>query len=187
MGAQVRHSHLHVVPNGVDFNLFKPFSKREQRKERRGERRRILFLGNPADPRKNFALAQTACEIIKGRGKSIALVNPFGVSQTEIVKHMNSCDVLLLTSLQEGSPNVIKEAMACNLPIVATDVGDVREVLGDTKGCYVTSFAPFDIANCITDALEFRGGTRGREKITHLDINTVAKRIISIYEGLRQT
>jgi teichuronic acid biosynthesis glycosyltransferase TuaC len=59
---------------------------------------------------------------------------------------LNAADLLLLTSLTEGSPQVIKEAMACNCPIVATDVGDIREIIGYTDGCYITTFKPSDVA-----------------------------------------
>ena len=100
--------------------------------------------------------------------------------------YLNAADALVLTSLWEGSPNVIKEAMACNLPIVSTDVGDVKEVIGDTEGCYITSYEPSDVAGKIKLALDFGKRTNGREKIKHLEINTIAKRIIDVYNEVLQ-
>jgi teichuronic acid biosynthesis glycosyltransferase TuaC len=92
--------------------------------------------------------------------------------------------VVLLTSLWEGSPNVIKEAMACNTPIVSTDVGDVKEIIGKTEGCFITSFDPEDVSDKIKKALEFGKRTTGREDIKHLESGVVAKRIIAIYKNV---
>jgi len=102
--------------------------------------------------------------------------------QEEVNLFYNAADVLLLTSFHEGSPNVIKEAMACNCPIVSTDVGDVRDIIENTEGCYITTFQPEDIADKIKRALEYGQRTKGRENIKHLDINTVAQRIIKVYK-----
>jgi glycosyltransferase involved in cell wall biosynthesis len=87
----------------------------------------------------------------------------------------------------EGSPNVIKEAMACNCPIVATDVGDIRWVLGETEGCYISSFDTKEFADKIRLALKYSetvGRTNGMKRIQELglDSETIAKRIIDIYK-----
>jgi len=66
------------------------------------------------------------------------------VPYEDIPVYMNASDVLILSSFHEGSPNVVKEAMACNCPIVATNVGDVKWVLGNTEGCYISSFDPIN-------------------------------------------
>ena len=95
---------------------------------------------------------------------------------------MNACDTLLLTSLYEGSPCIIKEAMACNCPIVATDVGDVREIIGRTVGCYVTFFDSEDITAKLRMALSFGKRTLGREAVRHFDVRRIAQKIAQIYE-----
>ena len=94
---------------------------------------------------------------------------------------MNASDLILLTSAFEGSPNVIKEAMACNRPIVSVDVGDVAEITDKTRGVFVTSFDSEEIAQCIIKALKFKN-TDGRSNIQNLDLKTVAKKINLIYE-----
>lgn len=102
---------------------------------------------------------------------------------------MNASDVVVLTSLWEGSPNVIKEAMACNRPIICTNVGDVSLVFGNTLGCYLISFDPKDVVSKLTMALSFsekHDKTNGRRRIFELglDSKTVANRIINIYQSI---
>jgi teichuronic acid biosynthesis glycosyltransferase TuaC len=83
--------------------------------------------------------------------------------------------------LHEGSPNVIKEAMACNCPIVSTDVGDVKEVIGETEGCFISSFEAKDIATKLQLAINF-GRTKGRQNISKLESHKIAKEIEKIYQ-----
>jgi teichuronic acid biosynthesis glycosyltransferase TuaC len=183
MREMVDATRVHVIPNGVDFTRFKPVSLRASLSADSLEKR-ILFLGNPRLRRKNFPLAFRAVEIVKKKYPGARLESAFGVDQNKVVELMNSSHLLLLTSLQEGSPNVVKEAMACNLPIVSTDVGDVSEVIGGTEGCYTTTFAPQDVAEKVIKVLERGRRTNGRDMIRHLEINTVARRIIGVYESV---
>ena len=100
---------------------------------------------------------------------------------------MYNCDALLMTSKTEGSPQVIKEAMACGCPIVSVDVGDVAERVNGVKGCYVVqSREPKDIADALLKAIAFEGRTNGREKIVEMGLSNeqVAKRLLCIYEQL---
>lgn len=178
----INADHVYVVPNGVDFELFRPMQDKAVSQLYAGKRNKtILFLGDPDDPRKNFRLAVSAVQILKQKYPDVELVVPFGIHAQQVNAYMNMADVLLCTSLQEGSPNVIKEAMACNLPIVSTDVGDVREVLGNTEGCYIASFDKEDLAKKLQLSLEYGKRTNGRENIKYLEINNVADKIINIY------
>ena len=99
-----------------------------------------------------------------------------------VPKYMSACDVLILASDGEGSPMVIKEAMACNLPIVSVRVGDVPEVIGNTKGCFLCSQEPQDIAEKLERALDWGKRTNGREKINHLEISTSSRKVIDVYK-----
>ena len=171
-----------VIPNGLDFHLFKPI-ERSVAKIKVGfndNRHHIVFIANPERPEKKYSLAKKAIELIKNDHVELNTVS--NVVQKIIPYYINSADVLLLTSSREGSPNVVKEAMACNCPIVSTDVGDVKEVIGNTEGCYICSYKPEDVANKIKLALDFGKRTDGRKNIKHLDENIIAKKIIDLYK-----
>jgi glycosyltransferase involved in cell wall biosynthesis len=97
---------------------------------------------------------------------------------------MNASDAIILTSLWEGSPNVIKEAMACNVPIVSVDVGDVKQVLSGCEGCYLSAPGAKPLAHALEEVLSKDTRTTGRERIADLEIQKTAKRIIEIYRRL---
>jgi glycosyltransferase involved in cell wall biosynthesis len=163
----------HIIPNGVNFEVIKPNSKSL-------EKETLLFLADPHDPRKNFRLVEQALELFPD--KKINLLCPYPLEPNQVMNYFNKASVFILTSYNEGSPNVIKEAMACNIPIIATDVGDVREVIERTEGCFLVEFDPGDVADKLKKALAFGKRTTGREDIRHLESSQVAKKIINIYE-----
>jgi glycosyltransferase involved in cell wall biosynthesis len=182
-------TNISVIPNGVNTEAFNSMDKRACQRQLGWDyyKKHILFAANPSRTEKNYALAKQAFSILnKG---NIELHSLIDVSPEQMPLWMNSADVVLLVSLWEGSPNVIKEAMACNRPIVSTDVGDLRWLLDGTPGCYIVSFDPEDVAVKLKIALEFskkKGQTKGRDKLIELglDSETIAKRIISAYESV---
>ena len=141
----------------------------------------ILFGGAIDNPRKNFQLLNRALSTDPNLS-NINIVELKGYSREQVTLLLNACDLLVLPTLAEGSPQIIKEAMACNCPIVATDVGDIRDVIGNTEGCYITTFDPVDIAEKIKLALAFGKRTNGREKIGYLDNKIIAGKIIQVYK-----
>ena len=109
----------HVIPSGLDLDLFKIIPQHEAR-QRLGlplSKRLVLFVGNPNDPRKRFELSKRAVGLMDPASNA-ELVLAWDVPHSDIPVFMNACDVLVFTSMHEGSPNVIKEALACNLPVV---------------------------------------------------------------------
>lgn len=124
--------------------------------------------------------------VMQKRGKAELKVH-YGISQQDVPDILNKADVVLLTSKWEGSPNVVKEAMACNCPVVATNVGDVAWLFGDEPGYFLTGFDPVVVAEKIRMALAFadkEGKIRGRARIRKLglDSETVARRVVDVYE-----
>lgn len=178
---------ISVIPNGVDFHKFKPIDQFEAR-EKLGfnpDDFIILFLGKQTIPRKNFTLARNAVEKFTSTSgnSNIKLVAPYGISQNDVVYYMNAANVLLLTSYWEGSPNVIKEAMACNLPIISTDVGDVRKIIVDAFSCFIVGFSEIAISDKLSVIYKNRKRSNGRDKISHLRDSVIAREIIGIYEN----
>jgi len=175
-----------ILPNGVDLGRFKPIDRHLCRKRLNLplDKKIIIFLGDPDNPHKNFNLAKEAFSLLND--PSYILLAPYPVPAEEVVYYINAADVLVLTSYAEGSPNVIKEAMACNVPIVATDVGDVREIIGQVDGCYIADFTPTDVARKLKSAIDFGKRTAGRKRIMELglDADTIATKIIKIYHKL---
>ncbi|MCB9284859.1 MAG: glycosyltransferase [Lewinellaceae bacterium] len=176
----------HLVPNGVRLDQFQLYDQgcREEL-GLRPDKQYVLFLGNPEDANKNIALVHDAVALLDL--PRVELLPVFGISHDTVVKYLNSVDVFVLCSFGEGSPNVVKEAMTCNCPMVVTPAGDAAWVVGDTEGCYVASYAPADFAEKLRQALAFAAAnkrTKGRERILQLglDAPSVAKKLKSIYQ-----
>jgi teichuronic acid biosynthesis glycosyltransferase TuaC len=115
---------------------------------------------------------------------NVELLAPYPVESETVHIYMNACDVLLFPSIEEGSPNLVKEAITCNCPIVATDVGDVPERIKGIAGCYLSTYDPEDFTQNIKKALDFNGRTKGREALAYLDNRKVAHSITAIYNRL---
>ena len=172
---------MHVVPNGVDFERFKPVERSEARDKINliSNKKQILFLGNKNNARKNYALLKNAFEYLNSSEYDL-LPFEYPVEKELIPYYINSADVVIMTSYLEGSPNVVKEAMACNIPVVSVDVGDVPEIIEKTQGCYIVEYEAKNLSDKIKKACTFKN-TSGRKDISHLEINNVANTIIKIY------
>lgn len=176
----------HVMPSGIDLDLFHP-QPRDAIRRRLGlplDQRLVLFVGNPALARKRYSLAQQAVASVN-RSIPVQLMIGWELPHKQIAALMNACDALLCTSMQEGSPNVVKEALACDLPVVSVAVGDVSQRLRGIAGC---ELCPDDEVETIATALErvLRRGQRidGRSAVKHLDERVLTQRLIGIYQSI---
>ncbi len=179
-------NNIFVIPNGVDFELFRPIPRMDARAALGWDQDGyyILFGNDPHIPVKNFPLAQAAIGCLRAKGISAELVVANGLPQTTVVQYINASNALILPSIAEGSPNIVKETMACNVPVVATNVGDVLEVIGRTKGCKVCPSDPEALAAGLQEALLRTEPTTGRSDIAHLDRMVVAEQILAVYEQI---
>lgn len=183
---KLKLSNVQVVPNGVNLGLFKFNEKLNYKVELDLdiEKKYILFVANPGRQEKNYQLALNAVSELNS--DNVALIPVYNVPHSDIVKYMFAADVLVFTSLWEGSPNVIKEAMACNCPIVSVDVGDVKDVIEGVENCYLVDYDAKNIAEKLNRVLKNGKRSNGREKILKmgLDSESVANRIVEIYKDV---
>ena len=172
---------ISLIPCGVDLDLFRPIDKREAmcRTNMDTEKHSVLFASAFSNRVKNSELAKEAVAMLS----DVELIELKGYTREQVMCLMNAVDLCLMTSYTEGSPQFIKEAMACNCPIVSVDVGDVSEVIDGVEGCYLTSYAPQDVASNISKAIAFGQKTNGREKLEKygLELDSVAERVINVY------
>jgi teichuronic acid biosynthesis glycosyltransferase TuaC len=168
-----------VIPCGINLEVFVPVDRQKSREKMnvRADVKLILFSGSVIEKVKNYPLAKAAAGMLN----DVKLVELTGYSREEVNYMINACDVVLMTSFSEGSPQVIKEAMACNRPVVSTDVGDVQEIFGNTEGCFMANYDPSDVAEKLRMALAFGKPTNGREKISHLDNRVIARKVFEVY------
>lgn len=176
-----------VIPCGVDMDIFYPIDKNIARGKLKMsfEKKYVLFSSHFSDIVKNYPLAKKSISLISD--VKIELIELKGYKREEVALLMNAVDTVLMTSLSEGSPQFIKEAMACNTPIISVDVGDVKDVVKDTKSCFITKRNPADIASKIREVLIFNGKTNGRSNIKQFDNRLIASSIIDIYHSVKNT
>lgn len=168
-----------VVPFGVDTDLFRPMD-REEAREHLGwdpNDRIVLFPYDPDRAVKNYPLAKRVVERLSVEAE---LRTVSGLAYEEMPYVMNASDALLVTSERESGPMVVKEAAACDLPIVSTDVGFVRDVLKDVSNCYIGESAD-SLACCLDSALERGERADSRGIIDGLGLDEMADRLLTLY------
>jgi glycosyltransferase involved in cell wall biosynthesis len=180
----VLKSQSSIVPSGVDLEQFFPMDKSEARRllNLPTGKTLVLFAGSFENTIKNYPLAKAAINLLD----HVKLVELKGYSRSEVNLLLNACDAALMTSLHEGSPQFIKESMACNRPVVSTNVGDVKDIFGDVEGHYIAKSDKTDIARKIQQALEFSSTQHGRQRIIDLglDLHSVTSKIVTIYNSI---
>jgi glycosyltransferase involved in cell wall biosynthesis len=171
-----------VIACGINDMVFHPVERNEARKQLHWDidGKYVLFAGAFDNEVKNCPLAKAATLLVQG----VKLMELRGYTREQVCLAMNAANCLLLTSFREGSPQVIKEAMACGTPLVSVDVGDVKEVVQGLEGCYIATYKEKEVAACLQRAISFQGKTNGRQRIIDngLSNELVAKKVIEIYK-----
>lgn len=150
------------------------------------DRPNILFGGAFSNLRKNVALAR---EAIQRLPEPVNLIEMKGWNRQQVNQLLCACDLMLLPTKSEGSPQVVKEAMACNCPVVATNVADIPYLLLGVKNSYTTGFDLHEIANKIMEVLVDGGRSDGRRRIEELQLDNsfVGAKVVDIYHKVLHT
>jgi teichuronic acid biosynthesis glycosyltransferase TuaC len=176
-----------IIPCGIDLGLFTAHERASAR-ARLGltpDRRVVLFPFRPDRAVKRYELARAAVDRLGD--VNVEMLTVSGVSNEEMPWYYSAADAMILCSASEGSPTSVKEALACNIPVVSTDVGDVREIVEGIEGCEI----------CEADAESLALGLRrvfgraesrfeGRAAMQRYDQSRVIAAIVRVYERVIQ-
>jgi glycosyltransferase involved in cell wall biosynthesis len=179
----IDRSRVWVVPNGVDMSLFRPRDRLESQEALGWDpaNTHVLFPASPSRPEKRFGLAEATVALLQRNGAAVELHALDGVAHEEVPTWINASSAVLLTSSHEGSPVVVKEALACNVPVVSVDVGDVRARIEGIDGCSIAEPNAADLAAKLELALGRKAPVNGRDRIAELSLERVGERIREIY------
>lgn len=173
-----------LIPCGICLEDYPIIDKAEARQQMglSPSGKYVLFAGAFDNPVKNASLAKAAMRLVP----DAELLELKGYSRPQVAALMQAVDAFLMTSFTEGSPQVIKEALACGCPIVSVDVGDVMERIEGIDGCSISGREPEALVCSIKKALDFEGRTNGRQAVekSGLSNDAIAARIISVYKSL---
>jgi glycosyltransferase involved in cell wall biosynthesis len=186
LAQRVRHGNVRVIPCGVDLERFKPMDQVSCR-ERLGWRDRVfhvLFSNNGTDPVKRPQLARAATELLNRSGVPTELHYLHGFAYDQVPIWLNASDVLILTSYREGASTIVKEALACNVPVVSTDVGDVAERIEGIDGCYLSEATPEGFADKLRKVHAGPSRVASRTRMQDLSLQLIAIRLRAFYEDL---
>lgn len=184
--ASVDRARVRIIPCGIDLARFKRLDESicRQALEWRRDRFHVLFNSSGGDPVKRQGLARSAVEILSQMGVPAEFHELRGLSNDEVPRWVNASHVLLLTSLHEGSPTIVKEALACDLPVVSVDVGDVLERIQGVEGCHIAVPNSNDLAAKLQLVFRRGGKIDARSRMEEVSLERIAQRLDDFYGEL---
>jgi teichuronic acid biosynthesis glycosyltransferase TuaC len=174
-----------VIPSGVDISIFHPRPKNEAREALgwRSDELVVLFNASQEPVIKRLDLAEAAVRVAEASCGKIRLVVLRGDLAPDTVPiMMAAADAILVTSDSEGSPNVVKEAMACDLPVVSVAVGDVRERLVGVTPSRVVARDAGEIGKAVAEILLQCERSNGSSMVKSISSIETAKKTIAVYQ-----
>lgn len=178
---------IDVIPTGVDYNIFYPRSISESKRllSLDDSTHYILFCDANRNPVKRADLARSVVQLVQTGRPNTKFLELNRVPHRDVPLYLNASDCVLITSEKEGSPNIVKEAIACNVPVVSVAVGDIPERLNGIENCFVTSTRPSDLAQAVDNILEKNERANGREmKRAEIENMAVCQKVMLIYENV---
>jgi len=176
---EVQKSRITVMPSPIDLALWIP------RIHATHVTRNVLFTANASrDPIKRFSLCERTIAIVKQNIGDVTLKIASGISHTDMPSFVATCDAVLCTSETEGWPNSVKEALACNVPFVSTDVSDLSKIADQENTCRICEPDPNSLARNLCEVLRSPRSPSLRRHVEHMDLKPSCERLIHIYKSL---
>lgn len=189
----INDKNSYYIPNGVNMDLFRPIGKREAKKKLNldPEKRYILFVSSNylERPEKRYDRFMATFDILKSKYNKLDIEPLLLINEKRerVPLYFNASDIHLLTSDIEGSPNSVKESLACNTPVVSTNVGNVVDLLSNVKNCCISyNKSPEELAEYCSFVLTNSENVYLKERIIELrlDMGSVAERITQVYKSM---
>lgn len=177
--------HIVVIPEGLLLTKFSPGSKVESRRFLNWDTETftvIFFYEGQAV--KNAGLAQEAFNRFQEKYPRAELKIISGFNHDDLVHVYRAADCMLMTSFHEGSNNSVKEAMACNLPVISVECGDAEERLNPVYNSYVTKYNPDEIADRMEQVLQSGARSNGADFIDQVLIPTSSAQVLRVYKEI---
>ncbi|WP_254278592.1 glycosyltransferase family 4 protein [Haloarcula marina] len=186
--AEIYEGECLVIPHGVDLAQFRPIERGIARQELGWpeDEHIVLFPYPPKRDVKNYPRAERIVDRVSDRVDGpVSLRTATGVAHERMPYYLNAADAMIMTSLREGSPNTVKEAMACNLPVVSTDVGDVRSRLATVEPSTVSDDDDA-LVEGLASVLDAGHRSNGREYARDISLTRMGERLVAVYEDVAQ-
>lgn len=185
-----RKSKSVVLPTGVSLDEFFPVDRQSARSKLNWpESSRVILFNTSFDlnPNKRLDLAEAATKLVSSRLSNVKLVVlNGGISPDMVNVYMNAADVLLMCSEYEGSPTVVQEALACNLPVCSVDVGDAAAMINSVANCVLVERKSEAIAEGLIGILDNPLRSDGRLYFSRYSSKVNTDKLVSIFSALRK-
>lgn len=180
---------VEVLPSGIDLQEFQSLDRQEARRQLgEGEDQSpwVLFssVSGAASLIKRVPLALETMRRVQARRPEVKLKLLTGQPHNRVPLWVNASDAVLLTSTQEGWPNIIKESLACNVPFVATNVSDLKAIADAEPSCAVVTAEPDGLAEALLKSLDAGRPASLRRHVEGMDLDAVARRVLRLYEEM---
>lgn len=190
MKKEVEKSHkskkISVITDPIDLEMFNFAIKNNDSNDlqkRSNEKKYILFTSiHKKNPIKRIDLAHKAIQIAQISDPNIEIAIASGIDNKDMPSFISSCDLVLLTSHYEGWPNCVKEALACGLPFISTDVSDLSEIASRRNNCRIVTEEPEIIAKNILEVLQMGKDISLIDEVRNMSLNHAYNKVISFYE-----
>ena len=182
----LRSRPISIIFDGVDLSNFRPIPRDEARRKLgwNHDKKRVFFNLGGRPSGKRLALAESAIAFARTEFPDLELVTATEIDPELIPFYMNACDCLLLTSRSEGSPTVVKEAVACNLPVVTVDVGDVRSLLDGVQPTRIVAAETATLGTALAEVLRMGTRSNGWARAEDLSERRTTDRVVEILNAV---